>query len=95
MQIQVISRDGGTYIAKGRGIDRNLYIIPIKRLINADVLNFYRTLADEVQRAFEKGYIRLCNWWESWERKRCDGWCEVSGYCQAMSEKAGEKWGII
>jgi hypothetical protein len=96
MQIQVVSRDGGTYIAKNRGIDKNLYIIPVKRLPNNDVLEFYRTLANEVNEAFRTGYARKCNMWESWERRRCDGgYCEVIDACKQMSEKAGEKWGII
>lgn len=96
LQIQVVSRDGGTYIAQNRGIDRNLYIIPIKRLLNADVLNFYRVLAEEVKQAFATGYARKCDEWESWERRRCEGgFCEVVEQCKEMSAKAGEKWGII
>jgi len=96
MQIQVVSRDGGTFVAQNRGIDRNLYIIPIRRLLNADVIGFYRKLADEVDQAFATGYTRKCNDWESWERRRCDGgYCEVVEQCKEMSAKAGEKWGII
>lgn len=96
MQIQVVSRDGGTYIAENRGITRNLYIIPIKRLLNKEVLEFYRTLAGEVTEAFSKGFIRKCNNWESWDRRRCEnGYCEVVEACRDMSAKAGEKWGIL
>lgn len=95
MQIQVVSRDGGTYIAHNRGIERNLYIIPIKRLINKNVLDFYRGLAWEVQTAFDTGYIRKCNIWESWERRRCDGYCEVVDACKEVSKNNNEKWGII
>lgn len=96
MQIQVVSRDGGTYVAKNRGIERNLYVIPIKRLLNNDVLAFYKNLADEVTEAFGSGYIRKCTSWESWDRRRCDnGFCEVVDACKEMSAKAGEKWGLI
>ena len=96
MRIQAIPRDGGTYIAKNRGIDKNLYIIPIKRLHNNDVLSFYQTLSDEVNEGFQTGYVRKCNIWENWERRRCEGvWCEVSEACKEMSKKAGEKWGLI
>lgn len=95
MQLQVVTRDGGTYVAKNRGITRNLYVIPIKRLLNTDVLDFYKNLANEVTEAFNTGYARLCNFWESWERRRCSGFCEVADACRAMSAKAGEKWGII
>lgn len=95
MQIQVVSRDGGTYIARNRGIDRNLYVIPIKRLPNKRVLEFYKKLADEVLQAFKDNYIRLCNMWECWERRRCEGFCEVKEACQEMSKNHNEKWGII
>jgi len=95
MHIQVVSRDGGTYIAKNRGIEKNLYIIPIKRLINKDVLDFYRVLNDEVMAAFQTGYIRKCNAWESWDRRRCEGFCEVVEACKKMSYDNNEKWDII
>jgi len=95
MQIQVVSRDGGTYIAKGRGIERNLYIIPIRRLKNDDVLNFYQVLHHEVLDAFKDRYARKCNMWESWEKRRCEGYCEVVEECKRMSADNNEKWGIV
>lgn len=96
MLLQVIPRDGGTYIAKNRGIDRELYLIPIKRLHNKDVLSFYESLATEVLEAFKTDYARLCNMRESWDRKRCvERYCEVVESCKSMSQKAGEKWGIL
>ena len=96
MEIQAIPRDGGTWIAKSRGIDRNLYMIGIRRMENKAVIQFYKTLSDQVNEAFKTGYIRLCNLWEAWEgRRRCESHCEVSEACKAMSKKKGEKWGII
>lgn len=95
MQIQVVSRDGGTYVAKNRGIDRNLYVIPIRRLLNDTVLDFYRNLNTEVMEAFKTAYARKCDSWESWDRRRCEGYCEVMEVCQEMSKKADEKWGLI
>ena len=95
IQIQIISRDGGTYIAKNRGIERNLYVIPVKRLENAYVLQFYRNLANEVTTAFKNNYIRLCDPWENCDRRKCDGYCEVADVCREMSKRVGEKWEII
>lgn len=96
IRLQVMVRDGGTYIAKNRGIERNLYIIPVKRLPNKEVLDFYRNLANEVQQGFADNYARLCNQWESWEGRRCEGgYCEVSEACKEMSKSHGEKWGLI
>lgn len=95
MQLQVMVRDGSTYIAKNRGIDKNLYVIPIKRLLNVDVLAFYKKLNEEVMEAFKTGFIRKCDSWESWDRRRCEGYCETVDACKAMSEKHSEKWGLI
>jgi len=86
IQIQVIGRDGGTYIAKSRGIDRNLYIIPVKKLPDDEVLAFYDTLSGEVDEAFKAGYVRKCNEWEGWEGRRCEGFCEVSEHCALMGK---------
>lgn len=87
IQIQVVSRDGGTYIAKSRGIDNNLYMIDVPIISDGTVHDFYNNLQGEVDIAFSSGYVRLCNDWESWENRRCNGFCEVSDYCKQMSEE--------
>jgi len=86
MEIQAIPRDGGTYVAKGRGIEDNLYMIPVPFFDNVRVIVFYDFLQSEVDEAFKTGYIRKCNEWESWEGRRCNGYCEVSEQCQEMGE---------
>lgn len=89
MQIQAVPRDGGTYIAKSRGIEKNLYIIPVNRLSETEVLEFYRTLSNEVEEGFKAGFVRKCNFWESWEGRKCDGYCEVSEDCKSMDKTQG------
>ena len=84
MQIQTVSRDGGTYVSRSRGIDKNMYIIPIDFLPDHDVLYFYDHLASEVDQAFEHGFVRRCDKWESWEGRRCNGFCEVKQFCDEM-----------
>jgi len=96
MQIQAIPRDGGTYIAKNRGIDKNLYIIPVRRLQNKFVLEFYQNLSDQVNEAFKTGYARQCNIWEAWDnRNRCENFCEVKNVCIEMSKANNERWGLL
>ena len=89
IQIQAMVRDGNTYIAKSRGIGRNLYIIPVPILPDNEVLGFYDNLQAEVDEAFKTGWIRQCNKWESWDGRRCKGrrckgYCEVSDACVEM-----------
>lgn len=95
MVVQAIPRDGGTYVAKNRGIDKNIYLIPIKRMSNTDVLRYYQKLNEEILEAFKTGYIRKCDMWECWDRKRCESFCDVQYFCKEMSKKHNEKWGLI
>lgn len=87
MQIQAIPRDGGTYIAKNRGIEKNLYIIPIRRLDDNKVIEYYQKLSEEVDEGFKTGFVRKCNEWENWNGRRCENYCEVADACRAMDNK--------
>jgi len=93
MLIQAIPRDGGTQVARSRLIERNLYILPIRRLDDDFVLHYYNLLQIDVDVAFEINYARLCDEWETWEYRRCKDFCEVSNYCKQMSKEHNEKWG--
>jgi hypothetical protein len=86
MQIMAIPRDGNTYIAKSRGIDKNLYLIPVPFMSDTEVLVFYHNLQAQVDTAFAAGYVNKCNSWESWEGRKCNGYCEVAEQCEAMGE---------
>ena len=87
IQLFVIVRDGGTYIAQKRGIDKNTYIIPVKRLPDGKVIHFYKMLDIEVKMAFRKGYAPMCNSWETWNGRRCNGYCEVADICKKLGNK--------
>lgn len=86
MQIMTIPRDGNTYMAKNRGIDKNLYLIPVPFMPDAEVLDFYRNLQAEIDEGFATGYVRICNSFESWEGRKCNGYCEVAEQCNTMGE---------
>jgi len=84
MYVYAIIRDGNTYIAKSRGIVTNTRKIQIKRLPDKQVQDYYTLLESSVEMAMKTGYIYRCNEWESWDGKRCSGFCEVSEACQKM-----------
>ena len=46
LQVMAIPRDGQTWMATNRGIDKEFYLIPIKRLPNKEVLDFYKVLSN-------------------------------------------------
>jgi len=82
--VQAIVRDGGTYIAKNRGLDKNLYLVHIPIIPDQKVLDFYIQLRTEVDNAFETGIVRTCDNWESWDKRRCKDYCEVYDACEEM-----------
>lgn len=84
MRLQVIVRDGGTRVAKNRGLERNLYMIDVPMLSDSEVIKFYDELQAEVDGGFDTGYVRRCNDWEAWDGRRCKGSCEVAEACQQM-----------
>ena len=92
IRIQAIPRDGNTHVARGRGIDKNMYMIPVKRLHDEEVRLYYALLAGQVADAFEENYARLCNDWENWDGRRCQEYCEVAENCKNMSVKNKEDW---
>lgn len=87
MQVQMLIRDGGTQAAFSRGVNKNLGLIDIPRIPDDQVLDFYDILQKEVDEAFRLGWVRLCNDWESWDGRRCKGFCEVSEACKQMGGK--------
>ena len=87
INIQATPRDGSTYIATGRGIEKNLYIIPIKRLPDSEVLDFYSNLQAELSEAIATREMRLCNEHECWEGRRCADYCAVAHICETEYDR--------
>jgi hypothetical protein len=86
IQIQAIVRDGGTYIAKNRGIEKNIYMIPVAKMDDRDVLDYYNMLGYEVELAFNTQCVRKCDAWESWDSRKCDGYCDVKKECDEYND---------
>lgn len=84
IQIQTIVRDGGTYISQSRGIDDNIYIIPIPKLSNDYVIDYYDQKINEMISAYEWGYCKKCTKEESWSGRKCEKFCEVSEVCKTL-----------
>jgi len=87
LMLFIVPRDGGTFVSQTRGITEKIYYIEIPRMSNQEVCHYYDTLQVEVDNAFKTGYARICNSWESWEYRRCKGFCPVSKECEAMTVK--------
>lgn len=87
MQLQVFVRDGGLAAARTRGIERNSYIIPIKRMDNLTVKTFFEMKDHQLLEALlyytaDPNYLPSpCNNRECWDGNRCGKWCDVAKFC--------------
>jgi hypothetical protein len=88
MIVQCIPRDGNTFVAKNRGVDKNVILVEVPRLDDDYVLNHYQKLQDEITAAFQTHNPRICNKKESWNGRKCNGYCSVAKQCAEM-EKEG------
>jgi hypothetical protein len=82
MYIQATVRDGGTLVAFNRGIDKNLYKIPVKRLEDDYVKTYFKSKSDALLNAIETKIIPPpCSNKENWGFKKCQKYCNVAEFC--------------
>ncbi|MBC8274806.1 MAG: hypothetical protein H8E40_07555 [Chloroflexi bacterium] len=83
IQIQATVRDGGTIVAKSRGITENIYMIPVKRLDDADVKDYFIDKSVALITAMETQQMpEPCSEQERWNGRRCKQYCEVWEHCE-------------
>jgi len=86
MEIQAIARDGNTSVSRQRGITRMGYLVPVIRLADRKVINFYEKLQAEADEAIRIGYAIKCSERNMWGGNRCDNYCPVRKQCDAMGK---------
>lgn len=95
LQIQCIPRDGGTHIAKSRGVNRNLYLFDINRLDDEIVLEYFKRKRRALLYALKYGWSKPCNADENWDGIRCARYCEVAQFCPLGQYMVKEKEKLI
>jgi len=82
MQVQVTVRDGGLAVAKSRGITRNTFKIPVRKLDDKKVVDYFFAKQEELLDCLDKGKCNNpCDDRECWEGVRCKEYCDVARYC--------------
>ncbi len=96
MQLQLMVRDGGISVAMSRGIDFNIKLIPISKLDDNLVLAYFNAKRQNLLHALKEYannanyFPEPCNSEESWENRRCQGYCDVAEFCpKGIIEKGG------
>lgn len=91
MFIQATVRDGGTIVAANRGISENIYKIPVRRLADDQVREYFRVKRENLLNALESLTVPTpCNNAETWNGRRCQGFCDVAEFCD-VGIKARQK----
>jgi len=82
LQLQVTIRDGGTYIAKNRGVEEKIVLLDVPKLDDDEVLNFFSGRAADLLAYINKDEMPpVCTIPENWNWKRCKGFCDVAEHC--------------
>jgi hypothetical protein len=88
---QITVRDGGTITATNRGITENIYKIPIRRLPDEQVREYFRVKREALLGFLSNGkFPPPCNNAESWNGRRCKGFCDVAEFCDVGIEARKE-----
>jgi hypothetical protein len=82
MQIECIVRDGGTWMATDRGVDRSMYLIPVRPLQDGDVRDYFERKGTALVSAVSfKQTPPPCTPEETWKGRRCLDFCDVWNFC--------------
>ena len=88
MQLQIAVRDSGLAIAKQRGIDKPVYVIPIKFIVDLDVISYFQVKAIALQESLaSKQLPQPCDERERWQGNRCKSYCDVWQSCEIGRSK--------
>lgn len=96
MRIQSIVRDGGTMMARARGITRNSYLIPIKKLSNAEVMAYFTRKRENLKDALLSDRPLDCTPHERWLNDegvcvKCLHYCPVRRICPVLAKESSIK----
>ena len=83
LRIMCIVRDGNTYIARSRGVFRNVYYFKIEIMPDHEVIDYFSIKRESLDRALKNGYCdHVCDAKENWDGIKCASYCEVAEHCR-------------
>ncbi len=83
LKIQCIVRDGNTYIARSRGVFRNIYYFNVPILSDKEVTDYFEMKRTNLLLALAQGYWNeICTAKENWDGLKCQNYCDVAEFCQ-------------
>jgi hypothetical protein len=83
LRIQCIVRDGNTYIARSRGVFRNIYYFKLDMLDDVVVAEYFEKKKQALFQAIQQGlWNDVCTAKENWDGLKCQSYCEVAEFCK-------------
>jgi hypothetical protein len=83
IRIQAIVRDGGLYIARNRGVVRNVYYFKIPIVPDNEIKEYFKIKKEALEKALKQGYWNeICSAKENWDGIKCARYCEVAEHCK-------------
>jgi Recombination directionality factor-like len=83
LKIMCIVRDGNTYIARSRGVFRNIYYFDIAILPDDEIINYFAQKKAALETALASGkWHEICTAKENWDGLKCENYCEVAEFCK-------------
>jgi hypothetical protein len=95
MLLQITVRDGGTQVAKSRGITESIYYpVPVRRIDDKEVRAFFEAKRLNLLHHLDDNSMpEPCNDEEAWGGRRCMAYCEVADLCpRGVIEKGRAKY---
>ena len=91
MVIQAMCRDSGLRITAERGIDKNIYLIPIQKISDHWLKRYFKAKAHALKEALvDKKLPDVCKVKERWNDRKCLDYCVVAEICPYGSVIQGE-----
>jgi len=79
------------WFAKKSGIDRKIYLFPVKKLPDKDVESHYRAKTMQLREALKTGVLPpICTQDEHWDGRKCEFFCDVAHICNPPWLDGGE-----
>lgn len=92
MQVEVFTRDAGTFAAKDRGVTTNMQLVRINFISDRWIQRFMLTKAKRLKEAIEKDIMPPpCSYRECWGGRKCVDFCAVWKFCDKGRKAHGEK----
>ncbi|GAB6182808.1 hypothetical protein [Thermodesulfovibrio hydrogeniphilus] len=92
LAIQVVSRESDLKSATEKGMNSNSPLILIP-LIDDDVVKQYFDLkSSALEKALAEKWAPVCSNRESWNKRKCEKYCDVNEICSKMEDKNSSDW---